>query len=299
MATVQEIANWIVAAFDMQESVKLDALIERVLQQQGVPRFAASTEAIAKTDKVLAELQSRRPQDLPFDFHGPNEYRLVGKQRSRPSDSPATAEVRERLALLTPMLETVYACGDITFEKICAGLMHLSGASDAYATCSVDDGGIDVYGRLPLRLPDAGIGPNLIGTCLLDRKCLYLGQCKCYAPTVNIGRPELDSFHGAAESCLLQYDGNHRPPSHRVPSSFYRKNEMCFRLFFTTAGYADTAVGAANALDIILITGRQIAEFLVYHKVGLSDSGVITVNQSALVEWADAFGPATRLPSSM
>lgn len=293
MATVQEIANWVVAAFDMRESVKLDALMERVLQQHGVPRFAASSEAIAKADKVLAELQSRRPQDLPFDFHGPNEYRLVGKQRSRPSDSHATAEVRGRLALLTPMLETVYACGDITFEKICAGLMHLSGASDAHATCSVDDGGIDVYGRLPLRLPDAGIGDNLIGTCLLDRKYLFLGQCKCYAPTVNIGRPDITDFHGATESCLSQYDGNHRPPSHRVPSSFYRKNETCFRLYFTTAGYTDTAVGAANALDIILISGRQIAEFLVYHRIGLPDNGNGTISQDTLVTWANAFGPGS------
>ena len=197
MATVQEIANWVVASFDMRESVKLDSLIERVLQQQGVPRFAASTEAIAKTDKVLAELQSRRPQDLPFDFHGANEYRLIGKQRTRPTDSPATAEVREKLSLLTPILEAMYASGDIMFEKVCAGLMSLSGASDAYATCSTDDGGIDVYGRLSLRLPDVSINQNLIGTCLLNKRFLFLGQCKCYDPATRIGRPDLDNFYGA------------------------------------------------------------------------------------------------------
>jgi hypothetical protein len=265
-----------------------------VLQQHGVPRFAASTEAIAKTDKVLAELQSRRPQDLPFHFHGANEYRLVGKQRTRPTDSPATAEVRERLSLLTPMLDAVYASGNIMFEKVCAGLMHLSGASEAHATCSTDDGGIDVYGRLPLRLPDPGIHQSLLGTCLLDKKYLFLGQCKCYAPTTRIGRPELENFQGATAHCLSQYEGNHHPPSQRVPSSFYRKNETCIRLFFTTADYADTTVGAANAMDIILINGRQIAEYLVYHKIGLSDGDDLSVSQAQLTKWAEAFGPGSQ-----
>lgn len=276
----------------MRESVKLDALIERVLQQQGVSRFAASSEAIAKTDKVLAELQSRRPQDLPFDFHGANEYRLIGKQRTCPTDSPRTAEVREQLPLLMPMLEAVCACGNLIFEKICAGLMHLSGTSNAYATCSTDDGGIDIYGRLPLRLPDVGVNQNIISTHLLDKKYLFLGQCKCYSPTMRIGRPDLENFWGAVAHCLSQYEGNYHPPSHRVPSSFYRKNETCICLFFTTADYTDTAIGAANAMDIILINGRQIAEFLIYHKIGLSDEGNTSVNLASLKTWAHSFGPS-------
>lgn len=273
------------------ESIKLDALIERVLQQHGVARFAASAEAIAKTDKVLTELQSRRSQDLPFDFHGSNDYRLVGKQRNRPTDSATATTVRERLPLITQMLDAVFACGDVIFEKICAGLMHLSGASDAHAICSVDDGGIDIYGRLPLRIPEAGISQNLIETCLLNKRYLFLGQCKCYSRATLIGRPDLDSFHGAAGHCLSQYDGNPRPPSHRVPSTFYRKNEPCIRLFFTTADFAGTAVGAAISMDIILINGKQIAEFLVYHNIGLSGCNDITVDQARLIEWADTFGP--------
>lgn len=276
------------------ESIKLDALIERVLQQHGVARFAASAEAIAKTDKVLTELQSRRSQDLPFDFHGSNEYRLIGKQRTRPTDSAAATTIRERLPLITEMLDAVYACGNVMFEKICAGLMHLSGASDAHATCSADDGGIDVYGRLPLRNPDATLSQNLIGTCLLNKRYLFLGQCKCYSLATRIGRPELDSFHGATEHCLSQYEGNHRPPSHRIPSTFYLKNESCIRLFFTTADYSDTAIGAANAMDIILINGKQIADFLIYHNIGLSGSSEITLDQEQLIEWADAFGPMSQ-----
>jgi len=275
----------------MTESVKLDALIERTLQQRGVPRYAAASEASAKTDKVLAELLSRRPQDLPFDFHASNEYRLIGKQRNRPTDTPGTAEIRERLALVTTMFQMVYACGDITFEKICAGLMHLSGASDAYATCSSDDGGIDIYGRFPLQLPDRDISQSLVDTCLLNKQYFFLGQCKCYTSTARIGRPELEMFHGATGHCLSQYEGNSHPPSHRVPSGFYRKNETCIRAYFTTADFADTAIGAANAMDIILINGRQIAEFLIYHKIGLTDDSRLAINQDALVAWADRFGP--------
>ena len=291
MAVVQEIANWVVEAFDLTESVKLDALIERTLQQRGVPRYEASSEAAAKADKVLAELLSRRPQELPFDFYDSNESRLIGKQRARPTDTPATAKVRERLALVPLMLNALHACNAFMFEKICAGVMQLSGASYSHATCSADDGGIDVYGRFPLRLPDKAISPSLLATCLLNKQYLFFGQCKRYALTSRIGRPDLDTFHGAVDHCLRQYEGNSQPPSHRVPLDFYRKNETCIRVYFTTSDFSDTATEAANALDIILINGRQIAEFLIYHKIGLTDDQGVFVDQTALLDWADRFGP--------
>src|SRR5258708_19530891 len=101
----------------------------------------------------------------------------------------------------------------------------------------------------------------------------------------------MDSFNGAVEHCLSQYEGNHHPPSKRVPSSFYRKNETCIRLFFTTADYTDTAVGAAKAMDIILINGPQIAQFLVYHKVGLSDRDCATINHPQLMTCAVTLVP--------
>lgn len=293
MASVQEIADWIVSSFDMKESTKLDVLVERVLRQRGAHRFAASSEAIAKTDRVLYELQSRRPEDLPFDFHASDEYRLIGKQRIRPSDSAVTAEIRGRLALSVPMLDAVYNCGDLTFERICAGVMHLSGATVARATCSPDDGGIDIYGRIPLRNPDPLIARNLIGTTILNKGLLFLGQCKCHDPKLRIGRPDLDNFHGAVKHCLSQYEGNHHPPNQRVPPDFYRAHETCVQLFFTTGEFADTAIGAANAMDTILINGYQIAQFLIYHKIGVSVRGRAAIDQSALAAWAYKFGPAS------
>ena len=80
-----------------------------------------------------------------------------------------------------------------------------------------------------------------------------------------------------------------------MPPDFYRKNEGCILLYFTTADFAETAVGAANAMDIILINGRQIAEFLVYQGIGITGNINTVISREALETWADAFGPTRML----
>ena len=159
-----------------------------------------------------------------------------------------------------------------------------------YATCSGDDGGIDLYGRLPLRAADTAVHPGLLRTSLLVKEILVLGQCKRYDRGARIGRPEIQKFLGAVRSCLNQYEGNERPPSRRVPREFYRRDELCIPVFMTTADYADTSTGEAESNDVILVEGRGLAEFLTAQRVGIVDdveTGQPSFDRGAFEAWLE------------
>ncbi len=164
--------------------------------------------------------------------------------------------------------------------------MRLSGAKEAFAICSGDDGGIDTYGRLPIRLSDPNVRNGLLRTAILEKEILFLGQCKCQTPSINPG--DIDGFQGATDACLKKYEGNLHPPSHRVPETYYRRQEMCIKVFFTTSDYSTRALSKADSLDITYIDGKQIAEFLIYHGIGLA-SGIdgMIVNHADLLAWAN------------
>ena len=179
----------------------------------------------------------------------------MGKQRQLTNDTPETRQLQARLDLAKQLVKEVRQLGDENFERVSAGLMHLSGAKEAFAQCASDDGGIDVYGRLPIRLNDPKIRNGLLRSAIFEKPVLVLGQCKCQINEVGPG--EINTFHGASEDCLRKYEGNDRPPSHRVPASYYRRQEMCIRVFFTTADYTEKAKSKSEALDITLVVKCQ------------------------------------------
>lgn len=301
MASIHDIAGWVVESFDGRTSLTIEEAIEKVLRDRGVPRLAASIDATEKAARVSALLRSMSPESLPFEFSESRWNRLIGKQRTRKDDSPETRTARERLALVPPMQAAVYNCGFDYFEKLCAKLMILSGAIEAYTTGATDEGGIDVYGRIPLRLGDLSVREGLLYTTFLNRPLLFLGQCKCDKVTSSIGRPQIDTFSASVASCLRKYEGNELPPVHGVPLSYYRTQETCIRVFFTTANYSDEARSAANSDDIILVDGGQLAGFLVYRGVALtvSDDGSQDVDESTLKIWIDSpLVGSTPLPTS-
>jgi hypothetical protein len=166
--------------------------------------------------------------------------------------------------------------------------MLLSGATEAYATCSKDEGGIDIYGRIPLRVSDERLDTSLLQTTILNRLYLYLGQCKCYGLDELVEPAELREFVGAAATCLDKYEHNASPPSHRVPEEYYCHREMCISIFFATGGFTEKAKALAEAEGIILADGRRIAQFLVHHRIAVltQGNGSLNVDKDLLDEWA-------------
>jgi|SRR5208337_4987561 len=59
--------------------------------------------------------------------------------------------------------------------------------------------------------------------------------------------------------CLKKYEGNERPPSHRVPDSYYRREEPCLGVFVTTAFFAETASECVEASSITLASGLRLS----------------------------------------
>lgn len=289
MTSVQELAEWVIECFDPTKTTTVERICEEALRLHGIKPFAADTEANEKAARVLALLRAKEPENLPFEFSDTAPNRLIGKQRIRPGDSPETIAARKGLALLPDMAAAIYERGDCTFEKLCAAVMVLSGALEAFAGCASDDGGIDVYGRLPLRLTDERINAGILHTAILRRSLFFLGQCKCINTTSALGPEDIRQFYGAVEDCRAKYEHNAKPPSHRVPESYYQRGEVSISVFFTTGTFTSKAQAAAEADGVILITGRQIAQFLILHRVAVVAHGeTLAVDAAALDKWADS-----------
>lgn len=275
-------------AFDPTTSTSVEHSCDFVLRAHGVQFFAAATEASEKAPRVLAILRSKPPEELPFEFSDDVSDRLVGKQRARAGDSPQTIAARQGFALAPHMLAAIYGSGDVAFEKVCAAIMRLSGATEAFASCASDDGGIDVYGRIPLGLNDDRVKSGILSTAIVQMSMFFLGQCKCYSPSEVIGPAQIREFYGSVEACRNKYEHNPKPPRHRVPDSYYKRGETSISILFSTGTFSEKAVAAAEADGIVLVTGRQIAQFLVHHRVVIieREDGTLAVDGNALEAWA-------------
>lgn len=286
MPSTIEIASWVVESFNPKETYTVERIVEKVLVEHGTNSFDAPEEAEKKSAAVLDALQKMPLEVLPFDFSIRDTRRLVGKERPLASDTPETKELQAKIALVKQMSAEVFNIGDKNFERLCAKLMMLSGAKEAFAQCTNDDGGIDIYGRLPIRLSDPKIRSGFLRSAILEKAILFMGQCKCQINDIETG--EISKFHGSVDACLRKYDSNEYPPSHRVPDAYYKSREMCIRVFFTTADYTQKARSNADSLDIASVSGRQIAEFLVYHGIGLvqiPEAGAYQIDPIALLIW--------------
>lgn len=255
--------------FPLDQSMSVQDASQWALVELGVEdslAFALSTEDFGL--KVLGMLRRLPADSLPFTFSQLEDGRLVGKRRSIRGDTAEVTRARARLAALPLLEKAVFEAGPCGFEKISAGVMRLFGASDSVAMCTGDEGGIDVYGRVPLRLSDPLVAHNLIPRALVDRKLLFLGQCKCIRPDRDLDPSVIRDFKAAVSDCLNKYEHNRRPPSHRVPSEYYKRQETCLKFIFTTGQVSDKAAAAAEADDIAFLNGRSIAALLIANGIG-------------------------------
>ncbi|MGA2402533.1 MAG: hypothetical protein ABSG91_12645 [Syntrophobacteraceae bacterium] len=154
------------------------------------------------------------------------------------------------------------------------------------ALCTSDEGGIDFYGRLEIRQPSSRIPAGIIHTTLLPEELLVLGQAKRHQYHVRVGRPDIQQFKGQIHDCLKKYEGNQCPPAHRVPESYYHRDEPFLGVFVTTASFAETASECVEASGIVLVPGVRLSHFLAFHRVGIvEDEGGLRFDQDEFSLW--------------
>jgi hypothetical protein len=267
--TPQEIAQAIVSSFDGNTSKKVYEAITDVLISNGHSKNEAFEVAENYEIKVLNYLKSYLPNKLPFDFSTCENNRLIGKLRKRRNDAPETLFARAISPFVPEMRQAMMSIDEGDFETLCAASLHLAGAIDAFALRTIDEGGIDFYGRIPLRNQSGNIPETLLRTPLLKHNLFLLGQAKQYNLDSSVGRPEIQKFGGQVKECLSQYAGNTDPPRKRVPAEYYIPNEPCLPIFITSASFSDRVPGTAIANGILTIDGLELAEFLLAHRIGV------------------------------
>lgn len=294
MASVTQLAQYLIDDFVPTSVGRVDLLIAAALTSRDVPKWEAASEAEARASAVLAYLHSLDPKSLPFEFSLNDDRRVIGKQRPRPDEPDEATRARRHLHLTDAYLAALRELGPQDFEFACAAAMGLAGASEANAIGAGDEGGIDVYGRIPVRGPSHAIPDTVITSSILNRDLLFLGQCKCLAPGGTVSRDKVSQFHADVEACLAKYEGIERKPKHRVPDSFYRRGEACLKVVFTTGLFERGARGFAEHFDIILVDGRDLGQFLLYNQVALDDTDPDDprVDVRALRAWAGRGRPA-------
>lgn len=161
-----ELADRLVAGFDRHAEVRLDRALIKLLRNLGLERFKSEEIAWKVEDVVARLLRERQPEDLPFRLCDGGK-RLVGKARIGVRDNAETAFAKNAEALASQLLNILLALTSDDFEVVSAASMVLSGAQEMKALCTCDEGGIDFYGRLPIRQPSALIPKGLVHTTLL------------------------------------------------------------------------------------------------------------------------------------
>jgi hypothetical protein len=252
-------------------------------------RSAAQDEAakIGLQSGVLRRLRGKDPRQLDFAITDaePPRTRLVGHQRARAGDTPLTSELRplSDVGFKRAMRDAVYSLTSELFERLSACLMLELGASCASVTGNRDEGGIDVYGRIPFRTMPADV-PIGLASSPFAKGLLFVGQAKRYDPATVIGPGFMNEFDGAVRRCLTKYEGETAKPSMRVPEDFYTTNETTVRVFFTTASFRTRGEEAGRGN--ILVDGIGIAEFLIARQISIeSQEGTVVINEAALAEW--------------
>jgi hypothetical protein len=281
----RELADSLVARFDRRTEVRLDRALIELLCESGLGRFGASDRAWKVEDAVLRLLEERPPEDLPFRLCDEGK-RLVGKARIGARDNPETIFARNAERLSDHLLKALLELTPDDFEVVSAASMVLSGAREMKALCTGDEGGIDFYGRLEIRPPSSSIPAGLMHTTVLPKELLVLGQAKRYQPDARVGRPAIQQFKGQIQDCLKQYEGNQCPPAHRVPESYYLRDEPFLGVFVTTASFAETASECVEASGIVLVPGTHLAQFLAFHRVGIvEDEGSYRFDENEFSLW--------------
>lgn len=294
--TPQKIADMVVSTFDGKRVMTVEQAVIRGFQLQGLTEAEAIDRApdkiVSAVLRCLQAYQQDKTKSLPFYISDNNSNKLIGKARQRRSDTEATAQLRSSLHLEDDLHDAVYRLGDCNFERLVARLMLLAGASEANAGCTNDDGGIDVWGRIPLLCKRPDVPSGILPFTIIDTPLLFLGQCKCYAPNVQHGPEVIRSFASAVRSCIGKYANNNLPPNNRVPDAYYRLGESVLSLFFSTATFSDKAEAQAYSEHIYLVDGRKIARYLLLHQVGISQ-GIASpyVDAAALEAWAAVTNP--------
>lgn len=266
-----ELAKILVSEFDRKSAISLDRAIIKILRARGLKMHQAEETAYGISNAVLRHLRSYAAEELPFKLCDDGRN-LVGKARASSRDNEVTSSARTAEGLAEDLLNHLTTITPDEFEVVSAAALLLAGAREMHALCTGDEGGVDCYGRLEIRPRSHLVPEGIIHTTILPKELLVLGQAKRYGRDYPIGRPEIQKFKAQIADCLDKYEGNARPPSHRVPESYYHRREPHLGVFITTATFTETARECIEASGIVLVTGIQLAQFLAFHGVGIVQS---------------------------
>jgi restriction endonuclease Mrr len=285
LPAASDVAAELATSFNAKSSALLeDAVIEAMVRMGLTVPQAAELVDSRYLAAVRSNLGRLEPQRLPFEISIGKPERLVGKQRTRTTDTPQAARARERLHLVEVLSEVLASINDAEFEHLCASILLRNGASDAVVLIGGNEGGIDFYGRVPVLLGDSGVPRALLRTSLEVRDVLYLGQCKRYSSSSTINRDELQKFAGQVRDCLRQYRGMAVPPSNHVPFDYFSSEEPCIGFFMTSAKFSSGARDYAASVNMVLADGQLLAELLIFWGVGRETTTELTPD--SVVGWA-------------
>jgi len=288
--TPQEIATAIVKTFNRFASKQMYEAIYDILLSNGFSKSDALEVSESYANTVYSCLRNDKTyplQSLPFDFNvrGKN-IQLVGKSRVRKTDRPETEYARNVSQFIPELRNALIELDDKDFETLCAASLRLAGASEAFALRGHDEGGIDFFGRFPIRNQSEHIPESLLRTTLINFPLLILGQAKCNAIGNIIGRPEIQKFTEQVKECIEKYRNIKDPPTMRVPDIYYLEREPFLPIFITTSSFSDRVPGTAFANGIYLIDGNKLSEFLLANKIGIiSCSNGVLFSKENLLEW--------------
>jgi len=196
-------------------------------------------------------------------------YGLLSDQRSKPrstqsvSESAPTAyaittpgdELRSRIEDLcielreqtkADLLAHLRGLDPIDFERFCRMFLRAYGFIDMRVSPPSRDGGIDVYGRLPVGLSEMDVAV----------------QCKKYAEGRSVGRPTLSQFRGDITGEYQQ------------------------GILITTGSFTKEAQEysiKSGCVPIILIDGEAITDFMIEKGIGVEKQTVDTFQLDSLL----------------
>lgn len=264
-----EVAGTLVDSFDPDRSIIFEDAVVEALLQMGMSEWDASEwldrRALSAVRRAIDKWQM---QELPFDISVGSPERLVGKARVRQGDSEATKALRARVDLVPMVSDVLATVHDREFEYFSAAVLSAAGASEVHVTDQGDEGGIDIYGRIPVLLGDPAVPSSLIRTTMSMRDIFFLGQSKRYASQSRIDRPEIQKFARQVQDCLAKYPDSAKPPGNRVPGDYFTEREPCISFFLTTATFTSGARDYANSVNMVLADGRLLSEMVVYWGLG-------------------------------
>ncbi|MBS7545735.1 restriction endonuclease [Ancylobacter oerskovii] len=241
-------------------------LAERL--EQATIAYIAEKAAASEKDGVLFHLQ----------LLGSSRDYVAGFSHPLATESPGSALARQQRRHVADVRAAIQSLSFSHFERFCARILILMGASEAKITPHSGDQGIDFHGTLTLGQFNSLPQPFM--QMAHDIRFSFLGQAKHY-PNSALSTSVVRELIGAVSLARTKtfssrsFDG--------LESANIRPFSPIVTILFTTGTLSRGARELSSSAGIISRSGEQLAVFLVDHSIGVS------INDDELKFDKDAF----------